>query len=976
MYLCTVKNRIPSYIAAAVILCIGLLLGLRQVGQFPAYTHAWSQADWYAISIGFLNNNFDFFHPETLIYNKQFPGWWAVDYGDAITSVDFPIHNYIVALLMKLFGTTAPWVFRLWTLLCSLVGAWFFYLLAHRLTKSTLKSLASVIVFMTAPVYAYYFSNFLPSAPALALVVAGLWAYVRHWQDDGVRWWHWSMALLGLATLVRTSHAVVLVAVCGFEMIRIIVTKEKMQWKWLSVAIACVVIVAYHFWNKHLATLHGTIFLSELRTPESWTEAHDLWGKIKDYWQWQYFSRLQHRLIAFTLIAAIAVMVVRHIKRRNTSKNNQLSLGWLIAIYILGEMCFFAAMMVQYKDHDYYFLDSFFMPCILLFIMALKNLPDVKGHLTTILCIAALVVIGGIMFNNAKHNNQKRCKSDDRAYKCSLNYAGADQWLDDIGISRDARILSIFSYPQNAPFIQMGRKGYSLMWYDTDIIDSAMHFPFDYAVIEDEAFRDNFLWQKRLLGRLTRISGNGRLSLCQLEDSVVNQTVDDFFQSHGYISLHDGAFLLNGEKWFPLMLNYKAEMHMVDGVLEVTPASWYTGGNIRSHFDTIAAWGFNAVRVCLDVLDERNDTASMFRATRHMVQQADSAGLHVMILIKAPFEGYWRDYAIGLMHALSDMPALWAYDLMNEPLYFDPDPNRTKQDAINIVNEWRTLVRIHAPHQLFTVATAEPIEVFEWDPSMLPVDFIEMHTYHPLRVQSEMWWYSHYCGKPWMVGETGLPADGDSIPYEAQLQFLQETYRYAIQCGAIGYGWWEFQDCPEGVNFEAQYTGLRDRNGKMKSNNPKLKQLLNSSHVSYLTSHISHPVNYYNMLAYTNLTATGQVIDNNGNPIEGAVIRGWNADWSVGVNTYSDSTGHFRLVSNDICTHFEISAPHHSKVKFDRRLPYPAHLQLPNRNREYQQLPLLGWGDSNHILPTKTKQFETPTAVEASLGIIKLKRIQ
>ncbi len=130
------------------------------------------------------------------------------------------------------------------------------------------------------------------------------------------------------------------------------------------------------------------------------------------------------------------------------------------------------------------------------------------------------------------------------------------------------------------------------------------------------------------------------------------------------------------------------------------------------------------------------------------------------------------------------------------------------------------------------------------------------------------------------------------------------------------------------------------------------------------------------MLAYINLAVTGRVVDDNGNPVEGAVIRGWNDDWSVGMNTYSDSTGRFRLVSNDICPHFEISAPHYSTVKFDRRLSYPANLKLPNRNREYQQLPLLGWGDNNHILPIQTKQFEAPTAVEASLGTVKLKRIQ
>ena len=434
----------------------------------------------------------------------------------------------------------------------------------------------------------------------------------------------------------------------------------------------------------------------------------------------------------------------------------------------------------------------------------------------------------------------------------------------------------------------------------------------------------------------------------------------------GFVTLQDGHFAIDGEPWFPIMLNYKA---FIDGN-RVVPAPWYTGGDVRAHFDTIAAWGFNAVRVCLDVLPEDGDTAAMFAATRRMVQIADSAGLHVMLLAKAPFNGYWRVYAIGLMHHLADLPALWAYDLMNEPLYFDPEPDRSKENAVAIVADWCHMVRTHAPHQLFTVALSEPIEVFEWDPAMLPVDFLEIHTYHPLRVQSEMWWYSHYTGKPWMIGETGLPADNQSVSYDNQRRFMRETYDYARDLGAIGYGWWEFQDYPDGVNFEAQYTGLRDIYGHRKPAAGLVAQL----DIAYEASSPESPCNYYNMLAYSNVAVTGIVTDQKGQPIEGAVVRGWNEWWSVGMNTYTDADGRFRLVSNDICEHFEISAPHHSKVKFDRKPSYPADLQLPDREREYQQMPLTGWGTPDgRILPHDIQErFEAPTAVEASIGKIVL----
>ncbi len=448
----------------------------------------------------------------------------------------------------------------------------------------------------------------------------------------------------------------------------------------------------------------------------------------------------------------------------------------------------------------------------------------------------------------------------------------------------------------------------------------------------------------------------------------------------GYVGLQDGHFVLDGEYWFPNMLNYKA---FIDGD-RVIPAPYYTGTDLREHFDTIASWGFNAVRVCLDVMGE-GDSAAKFEATRRMVQTADSVGLKVMLLIKTPFDPYWQSYTKGLLRHLADLPALWAYDFFNEPLYFDPEPERDKMDAARLVSQWRHWVRQYAPHQLFTIATAEPIEVFEWDPALLPVDFIEMHTYHPLRVFSEMWWYSHYCGKPWMVGETGLPADNDSVPWDWQWQFLYRTFERAKYLGAIGYGWWEFQDCHSGVNFEAKYTGLRDSTGKSK---PAARVFTDGLFCfsCYYTDEELRPVNYYNMLAYSNIRLTGRIVDKStGKPVEGAVIRGWNDDWSVGMNTYTDSNGRFTLYSNDYNVHFEVSAPRMSHQKFDRRnIRYsnPKGIDtknLPDRQREYQQIDYKPY--LNNSIPDIPFNMDYDSthffrySLEGDMGTIKLKML-
>lgn len=95
---------------------------------FPRDTHTWAQADRYAQALGFLQNDFDFFHPQTWVLNKQFPSDFKKASPNSITAVDFPVNEYIIALLMKLLGTTNPGVFRLYILFCSFAGLLFLFL--------------------------------------------------------------------------------------------------------------------------------------------------------------------------------------------------------------------------------------------------------------------------------------------------------------------------------------------------------------------------------------------------------------------------------------------------------------------------------------------------------------------------------------------------------------------------------------------------------------------------------------------------------------------------------------------------------------------------------------------------------------------------------------------------------------------------------------------------------------------------------
>lgn len=429
-----------------------------------------------------------------------------------------------------------------------------------------------------------------------------------------------------------------------------------------------------------------------------------------------------------------------------------------------------------------------------------------------------------------------------------------------------------------------------------------------------------------------------------------------------FVTIDNDLFKVENDTFFPLMLNYIVSFQSEGDRFIVAPSKTYDSCNyvdamgldavkkqLMGHFGLIKDLGFNTIRICFDrirqddngryyysagrkfYLDKKKDRRAIIQGLDELVKIAGKQDLRVMLLIKPPFKEYndLQKFTIDLLEYFKDCPILFAYDFMNEPLYFDPCEDRKKMEAVAIVNQWKQMMTEHAPNQLFTIGFAEPIEVFEWDCSVLPVDFVEFHTYHPLRVPSEIYWYSHYCGKPWMIGETGLPADNDSITYEEQAQFVREAYQLTRDAGGCGFGLWEFQDNP-GHTYEASYTGILKHGGvthvatqnekfTIKGTLKPVARVIATLEQNYTPCAYERPVNYYNMLGYRNIRITGRIIDTlNGAGIAGAVVRGWNEDWSVGMNTYSDENGCFALYCNDLCNHFEISAPGYTKIKFDR----------------------------------------------------------
>lgn len=525
-------NRRGWMAAIVVILFIAGILQWRYINEFPQYIHAWAQADWYSLAIGYVDNGLDFFHPQTMLYNKQDTGLWD----SPITSVDFPIHEYVVALLMKLLGTTSPWVFRLWTLVIGMVGMFFLYKLTYLFTDDCIKSLAVVGVAMTAPAYAYYFSGFLPAIPSVTFSIIGLWAYFSYVKKKKNAMFHIGLASLTLAAMIRTPQLVLLMAVCGFEALRIFRGETGWRDKVLTMALLVCCFVGFHLWNRHLQSVYGSMFLGSLMPARNLEEAREVYQNIHDRWMFHYFQRVQHWLVLSAALSAIGWALVKGVQRRRgafpnaDSRTAALSHWWFWGIYLLGTLLYVGAMLRQYSDHDYYFIDSLFLPIVVLLILVLAELPRIGSVKWGVVFGFLLVMLLAVMGQEARQMQQLRRDANDGSRRCYEHFIGADQLLDQADVSRDAKVVALFVYPKSSAFIQMRRRGYIVLDTKEELVRKALSTDHDLIVIENDVLRQEFDAHGYALKYLRPIAANENIMACTLSDTPVAENAEELIE--------------------------------------------------------------------------------------------------------------------------------------------------------------------------------------------------------------------------------------------------------------------------------------------------------------------------------------------------------------------------------------------------------------------------------------------------------------
>lgn len=517
-----------KYIALCVIALISFLVQLKTLNEFPRYIHSWAQCDRYALALGFIDNGGDFFHPQTYVMNNQFPGEFMVPRETTITSVDFPIHDYAVFLVMRIAQSTAPWCFRLYVLLYSIVGLYFLYKLAALFRPGLSRGLFAVLFALSSPVFLYYQAGFLPTIPSLANAMIGLYCFVYFLKTDRRNYFYLCLFFVTLAALARLPFAILLVAIACFEAFYVLKNKRLEGYKFLGFLMALGSIVGYYLYNGYLREHHGSLFLNYIIPATSFSDFTDFTKTALKRWSFQYFNGLSY------LIFAVAALVAGYTTIRNRKNMTALERQFLFLIIILLGGCglYYILMCYQFMNHDYYFLDTFYLPLVGLFLFFVMKWPELSIPRARLWGALSLLVFVPVFLFSREKLRERIALFDAGESSTADNYNNASHLLDSLNIPKEARLLVFGNDGSNNAFILLKRKGFVIIEPDSAKIATALQWPYDYIVADDEAMISKvYAHDPKIIHKLVKAGGNGRISVYKKAVAAqANVTETTFFE--------------------------------------------------------------------------------------------------------------------------------------------------------------------------------------------------------------------------------------------------------------------------------------------------------------------------------------------------------------------------------------------------------------------------------------------------------------
>lgn len=435
----TKRTQISLLSYSVLALFFYLLTFLPSANALPKGIHQWAQADRVAICMRYIDGK-SLTDAATL----------SVRTTDGNTGVEFSGFQYVLAQVVRLGFPQShlPLLYRFTTFFLLFTSL---FLLVYEVLKRE-NILYQGFVFtltLSSPLLLYYGYNFLPDVLALSLL---LWAlYLFH--KDYERNIYYILLISGLALLIKTSSGIYCIS---FMAVYFLKYWNKWNLKLIlsgGLFLAIGTAVAYYdytFVHLRNATYNSYVFLSTTMPTQSWDEFIQIFDTASRFKN-EYFT-LAQRMVMLILII-IGITQIKKINRKNPT----LQLTILVCLGLLSIILLFG---VQYMNHDYYVIATFFPIVIYLFIKSIAFVSE-RLHPRTSLVIGGVLAIISFSMANQRYFN----RMSEVVWINNYPEYYEHKWLEDAEqkikpfVPNDAYIFSVYSPEPNFALVHLNRKG-------------------------------------------------------------------------------------------------------------------------------------------------------------------------------------------------------------------------------------------------------------------------------------------------------------------------------------------------------------------------------------------------------------------------------------------------------------------------------------------------------------------------------------
>ncbi len=444
-------NQLPKNICFWII--IFFLIRLVGITNPPLEVgHNWRQTTVAMVSRNYLEIDPNIFFPRIDIGGEK----------TGITGMEFPIFNYIIFIIAKLFGYQ-HWYGRLINLIISSIGLWFFYKLIYKYFTHQIAFNSTII--LAASVWFQFSRKIMPDTFSMSLIIACIYYGSNYLENNNIRYRTLYLVsyvgLISLGLLSKLPSGFLLIIFGFFIFNSKISPKRKIIFIIFSFLAFIPVIIWYYYWVPFLVKKY-----------EFW---HFFMGKsLREGFSEivlnlnETLSRFYDTALKFIGFAVFILGLVFSILLKDRK------------IYFLLLLTFFSFCVFIFKagynfpHHNYYIIP--FVPIMAL--IAGYGLTNFKNRK-----IAALLLVGIVVEGIANQHQDFRIKDIDKGI------VNLEEDLDKVSLKNDLIIINSGNHP--TPMYFAHRKGWVS---DNDQIKDEKHIEslkdrgLKYAIILKKSF--------------------------------------------------------------------------------------------------------------------------------------------------------------------------------------------------------------------------------------------------------------------------------------------------------------------------------------------------------------------------------------------------------------------------------------------------------------------------------------------------------